>query len=805
MSTKRKRIPPVGQLRQSQVVTTFGPGAMVDLPEHAVLIGGLDDWHGDRKQISEERLEERVAELLNADRVKLFAPPVDDGEPNSPSANIPAIQFPAWFLGQVYATYTDETGREYRTRPMVRWSQLRKGRYYDEERKLRQVVPVRFVRACVRGHLSDVDWYAFVHRDFESPQVGQLWFDEGGAGHDFRDIYVRLATTATAHGVRRPLSDATVPDGMQLGMCNGKQPWLGPSVKEPCDKPSRLLNRSASNAYFAQKLGVISIPDLDAPLQLAVDRVYEDFLRFAEGPHDIAHDRKKDKVFYALEGHSDDVVWAEVQRRKKGPGRKERKGIKQAEIETLLAAPFTVGEDHPDGDYYARARDPGRIPDVLRDRITGVVLVHKLREVVAQVGFTRFEAAMPDVDGELSLRVELAPLSRQPSWVPANENRGEGVFVAFSDQAIANWLDEQKNPGIARRKEELLAGFDAWKQRKGIEGATFPGLPYIMLHSLAHLLITAVALECGYSASAIRERVYAGDSGHGILLYTGGAGTEGTLGGLVEVGRHIERHLAQALEMGRLCSNDPVCAQHDPTNPYEERFLHGAACHGCLLVAETSCERRNELLDRSLVVPTVGTPDAAFFPDVDVIRDALLGRTAGADVGKHVGPAPIAPAPAGPPPAMEVERTASGTVAAPAPPPDVRPLSDAPPLPVARTLAELAGVDVGSSGEFLLVVDAADAPDRRSATYRCEPLAESPADIREGTLVLVVHEALTRGSRRLGAGVGKWIRRTMVDAKTGEPREKIVLRGPIPPPELDVSSDELAAMRGLARLTRIEG
>ena len=146
-----------------------------------------------------------------------------------------------------------------------------------------------------------------------------------------------------------------------------------------------------------------------------------------------------------------------------------------------------------------------------------------------------------------------------------------------------------------------------------MDKATFPGLPHLMLHSLSHLLITAVALECGYSASAIRERVYAGGYGYGILLHTGASGSDGTLGGLVEVGRDIEAHLQRALELGRLCSNDPVCSQHDPANPLEERFLHGSACHGCLLIAETSCERRNEFLDRALVVPTVTTRDTAFF------------------------------------------------------------------------------------------------------------------------------------------------------------------------------------------------
>lgn len=124
-----------------------------------------------------------------------------------------------------------------------------------------------------------------------------------------------------------------------------------------------------------------------------------------------------------------------------------------------------------------------------------------------------------------------------------------------------------------------------------------------------------MSLECGYAASSIRERIYASDAGYGILLYTGSPGSEGTLGGLVQVGNQLEEHLNVALELGKLCSNDPVCAQHQPDNVQEERFLHGSACHGCLLIAETSCERRNEFLDRALVVATVEGLGAEFFPD----------------------------------------------------------------------------------------------------------------------------------------------------------------------------------------------
>mgnify|MGYP000387846255 CR=1 FL=1 len=70
---------------------------------------------------------------------------------------------------------------------------------------------------------------------------------------------------------------------------------------------------------------------------------------------------------------------------------------------------------------------------------------------------------------------------------------------------------------LSPQGSSLLAGFDAWRTARRLDTAVFPGLPYVMLHSLAHLLITAVALECGYSASSIRERIYAGQSERVII------------------------------------------------------------------------------------------------------------------------------------------------------------------------------------------------------------------------------------------------------------------------------------------------
>ncbi len=613
MKGHNKQRPPDGEIRQSQIITTFGPGVMVDLPDDSIMVGGLDFWRGERRPISEERLSVKVAEALGVEKISLCVPPPKNDDPGTWWAGIHCFVFPRYFLAQLDQTWRNPiTQKEYRTRPLVSHSSLEKGKFLGPNRKKLNVVPVRFVQACVNGHISDIHWRSFAHSDPGTACHAQLWLDEGGTSGDLGDVFVRCEC-----GMRRVLSNATL-KGV-LGRCQGERPWLGIHGKEPCeslahDGPewNRLLIRSASNAYFPQVLSVISIPDNSTRMRQAVNDVW-DLIGFAESVEDVGYERKKPKVKTALAPWSNAEVWDEIERRRSGKA-PEVKRLKQLEIETLLSSTEDMGEDVQDGHFYARALPSHEIESKWSPWIDRVVLAHRLREVQALLGFTRFEAVVPDTDGELSLNVQRAALAREHTWVPAVENLGEGFLISLRADAVDAWL---KRSAVQRRGELLSSGFEEWKKRKGASDMPFPGLPYVMLHSLSHLLIHAVSLESGYAASAIKERIYAGPSGYGILLYTGSPGTEGTLGGLVQVGRKLGRHLTKALELGRLCSNDPICAQHQPDSAYEERFLHGAACHGCLLVSETCCERRNEFLDRALVIKTISGFDAGFFQDVE--------------------------------------------------------------------------------------------------------------------------------------------------------------------------------------------
>jgi len=588
-----------GQIRRTQVITTYGPGALIDLPRDSAIVAGLETWPNPSQleEIIEPRLVHKLQSLTGVSTPRLFAPPPPGTELGKSPLGIGAFRFPEWFVVQDEAGGAD---RE-RSRRLVNRRALDEKKHFDG----RRVVATRFVRACPRGHVDDLDWYGFIHgRDNNCRR--QLWLDERGTGGDLGDLTARCECEKS-----RPLSDASKIELNPLGFCRGSRPWLGKHSDEDCTHPSRLLIRTASNAYFPQVLSALSLPNSGDALATVVAELWDD-LQIVENSAHLKLLKKKPTVTQKLSPYSDADVLKAIEKHRHG-GVEERP-VKQVELDALLDVPEGFGDDVPiDPDFHAR-----RLPEKVWRRselslgVGSVTQAHRLREVMTLVGFTRLEAVTPDIDGEYETDVERADLALDPEWFPAVENRGEGVFIELRATALAGWL---KRPQVSGRVDALSEGYDRWAEDRKLT-KPFPGGPYVLLHTLSHLLLQSLAMQCGYPASSIRERIYVDYAGSrfGLLLYTGSSDAEGTLGGLVQQGRHFEDHLTYALRMSSLCSNDPICAQHVPGKDMEGRWLHGAACHGCALVAETSCEMRNDFLDRALVVPTLGTPrETAFF------------------------------------------------------------------------------------------------------------------------------------------------------------------------------------------------
>ena len=598
-------------LRQSQLITTYGPGAMIDLPDDSVIVSGLQDWSSVRRvRIDEPRLTAKLKHILDAQSIDLFSPPRHEENAQVP-APVAARIFPTWFI--VKDAKPSPGNPQWRRRRLVRWDHLHRRRFKDpDDGKRHPVVPVRFVCGCRRGHIDDLDWTAFIH-GAGNVCHRPLWLEERGTSGDIGDTFAVCEC-----GTERPLFTALGTDTTPLGQCAGKRPWIGQFAAEKCGEPYRLLVRTASNAYFAQTMSVISLPEFDEGLAAKVRKTY-DRLKTLEDVQMLPSFRSSAELAAEFDGIADEDVIAEYQRQKGGDAALGKEvPVKVAEFRILDKGEACIGHDAPDSKFHAESLKRSEwdaAGDALLRGIDKLVLVHRLREVAALLGFTRFEAVSPDKDGEINLEVERAALAETISWLPAIENRGEGVFLSFEKDAIEDWLARD---GTKERGERLESGWRRWAAERKLTTAVFPGVPYVMLHSLSHMLMTSISLDCGYPASSLRERIYAGEDGYGILIYTGSSDSEGTLGGLVEAGRRLKDHLHVALRSSLLCSNDPVCAEHRPDTSHEAKPLQGAACHGCLLIAETSCEQRNDFLDRALVIPTVGTNAASFFAAADV-------------------------------------------------------------------------------------------------------------------------------------------------------------------------------------------
>ncbi len=634
--------PPDGTVRRSQIITTAGPGALVDLIKDAVIIGGLDTWRYSSDQeglIVEPRLQAKAQKLLTAmpwwghPDVRLRAPPACDDSKATPGRGIQAARFPGWYLCQNNSC-----------RSLVNWRGLNEQRKHicsdTVSRRGMPVVPVRFVSACPNGHIQDIYWQWFVHRGQSEDGVVQeqgqmrryctrkgasqrpndplgdgyaspLYLIQVGTSGELADYVVGCRDCGKVRGLQELNTPAS------LGSCPGQRPWLGDAREADCSQKTqlRLLTRTASNAYFAQTLSVLSIPDPDVEIRESVEKVW-DILKVAT-PQSLPAFLTIPMVHKALGSCPSSVVWEEIERRQQGrpvPIPKTR----ETEWRALMAAPMEAPGERPDPEqvWFARQIPTPDAPDFL-DR---VVLVHHLREVRAQIGFTRLESVTGDAEGDYDLAVTTAPLGLDVDWIPAVEILGEGVFIAFDRDAIERW---ESRKAVIERREKLSAALRKFNENRK-NPVLFPqtvAARLLMLHTLAHMLINAISLECGYPATSIRERIYCSHSSDGsgwragILLYTGTPGSEGTLGGLVEIGRSILHHLRRAAEMGLLCSNDPVCAQHEPHGDEEGREREGAACHGCVLIGEPSCERMNRDLDRTFVVPTVQEEEVAFLRD----------------------------------------------------------------------------------------------------------------------------------------------------------------------------------------------
>ena len=614
----------VGELRPSQMITTFGVGGIVDLPHISVMVMGTDDWPAaETKEVNEQRLLASVRNVLGSTVQSLRSPPISpDAERNNPfsefsNIGVPVAPFPRWMvcpkcqklapLSSGLFTLKEDKYRPENTR-------------YEHTNcpgvgRAPQVGPARFLVACKNGHLDDFPWVGFVHRWQKCPKGSyKLKLVERGAAGEAADVFVRCEACNAA----RPMSDAFKLSDSDMPACRARRPHLRDFQEAICCDENleqmqvRTLLLGASNSWFPLLLSALAIPKATNLLQQLVIDHWSD-VNDLETEREIAKFRKRG-VLRPFVRFSDAELLDAIQNQHNA-GEEEAsddvKDLKGPEWE-VFTNPTSAQRTE---DFRLQEVEP---PTPYSDYVDRVVLVERLREVRALVGFTRIESPGDyENPADFPQRQRMKLCRSEPTWVPANEIRGEGLFIQFNEERIRNWASR-----VRELSDEFFTAHVDWREARGIEppDENFPELRFVLLHSFAHALIRQFSLECGYTASSIRERIYSrepqldGSAMAGVLIYTAAPDSEGTLGGLVSLGRpeSLGRHMDQALDAMRLCSSDPLCAEHRPVHEGTPT-LHAAACHACLFAPETSCERGNKYLDRTVLVPTVDREHFAFF------------------------------------------------------------------------------------------------------------------------------------------------------------------------------------------------
>lgn len=582
-------------LRRSEVITPFGVGAIVDVRGESLIAADTSWW------------DRRYAPLITCDRLlarigagELREPPTHAGRAAKDTPALDYWRFPAWRFCERCTKLTKITGRY-------------KGRWINRCDCGGHLVPMRYVAVCRKGsHIQDIPWFLWTHRGTDS-DPGLT--DAVRLCRAYKELqFVRSSSEGEGlaslrvfcNGCKRsrPLSEIVMPDALARDgiRCDSRQPWEAEdSVVTPCDHHLVAVQRGATGNYLAERLSALDIPEerpesIELAARVRNHVLFEMLVTDNGGPLTLALAEQIARDLGATQKSVLAVATADPV-----DAEPPLLDLKDGEW-AAFSKKLQQGRDRSASDFVVDGWVPGTDtagPNELKQIIAGVGQVRRVREVRALLGFRRY-----DPDAEL-IGADLGPDRRRRPVYPAIELFGEGVYLRFNEDAVSKWEQEpavqaRANILIKRRSER------AWAHRLDL-----PEPRFIALHTLSHLLIRRLAFASGYSSAALQERIYANsrrpDRTAGILIYTAAGDAQGTLGGLVRLGSpdKLIPMLIASLDDADVCSNDPVCIESDRQGSAQ---LNLSACHGCALISETSCEARNLLLDRQLVLGGTDVP-----------------------------------------------------------------------------------------------------------------------------------------------------------------------------------------------------
>lgn len=629
------------QIRSSQLITPFGPGSIyTDRLGTPMLVAGLDYWF--KKSAANGTLidcenkgefdvfEPRISRILDVGKFR--RPPdyraVRQGERSPPpnaNLHVPAFRFPTWY-------------RHTRTAKLKKFELNNAGLPPAQGGRWQ---PVRFIAVCPSGHIQDFPWKEWARCTCPDASGLEL-IDKGGS--ELSSVRVHC-TNCSSGKEGRNLSGTTIlptpatADDPEQSMsafqraeirCSGRNTWLGPrSEGTACEAPlvAALINQT--NLHYSRVISSIGLPATSDPTLEGICEALSrtetaclERIKWMEYPDtrlQVAKDAgvrlKESGITFTAEQLAEacEIVF----------GDKKRNVVTDAKKPSLsesALAEFRREEFDIIRNRVSESNDllvvPAALPALLGDYFSKVNLVERLKETRVFCGFDRLRqtgAVADEMPGRGMRQLFITPpVQPESRWLPAVTVYGEGIYFEISEERLRKWQRDNAAWLKARLSESFIMRLSGVAltlpplQAASLEWAS----RYLLVHSLSHLLINQLVFECGYSTAALKERLYVSADPSapmaGFLIYTASGDSEGTLGGLVRLGRKelLEPLVLRALNKASWCSADPVCSEN--LGGAGAGLSNLAACHSCTLLPETSCETINQGLDRAMIV---GTPE----------------------------------------------------------------------------------------------------------------------------------------------------------------------------------------------------
>jgi len=607
-----------GKMRPSQIITTFGPGSIVNFEKDSVLVKGIDFWANRDNYIQKNHI--YLQKITK--KSKFMMPYVSDKN----QICISCKSFPQWG----YCT-KNECLLLQRHKPSPE-KMKDNGTFFCKKHSWIPLLPARLVMTCKQGHLDEFPWVEWAHGSLSDPRQictdGELRWVGGRNSTSLGDYSVECSC-----GAKNSMNGSTSPDGimiyfpdgsLEIKKCTGQKPWL--DSEEECkmndgntEIPIGALSRSTS-LYYSKIIRGLVIPSLCHPIiKYLQSDDYEKinklsmFKRLSD--EEKAQELLDSNPIWIEKNYSVDDVLSYMDLVTERPGVVQNiqteLDLKEIEYDDLkLHKTFEdsdVNKDLVIEDVELNSDEKKYFQDVRRLSLLTILEVQRYFSRLTPPGDipsgskTEFNKMISklEVDGTTIAGRKYD----KNNWLPANIKKGEGIFIVFND----DFFKKFSNDFVNSRLKSMIKNKEYFDKKSDWPSDDFVNEKYIFLHSISHLFIKHLARKSGYDEASISERIYSSETMNGILIYTSSNGS-GSMGGLVrQTDDGLLNILTEALEEHKDCSRDPICLNTEPSEmasvgvPLHLR-QNGSACFACLMLPETSCEYFNKMLDRKILV-----------------------------------------------------------------------------------------------------------------------------------------------------------------------------------------------------------